>query len=141
MVDSTDEPHDGDEEQEETHSNDPSDDVQAGDNAETFTPGSHANQQQPNQLESKDWGGRMGQSEAHGNTVKVHNFPPTHPTTLICIPNPLKLRKKASWFILATATQVNGLIHKLALWITLNQVNRSSLQVGRSGFLSFGTLF
>uniref|UniRef100_A0ACB8ELV4 Uncharacterized protein n=1 Tax=Sphaerodactylus townsendi TaxID=933632 RepID=A0ACB8ELV4_9SAUR len=47
VVDSTDEPHDGDEKQEEAHSKDPSNDVDAGDNAEAFPPGSHANQQEP----------------------------------------------------------------------------------------------
>ncbi|KAL8163941.1 UNVERIFIED_CONTAM: hypothetical protein K2H54_041524 [Gekko kuhli] len=65
MIDSADEPHDGDEKQEEPHSQDPSDDVDAGDNAEAFPPGSHANQQQPDQLESKEVGGwRMEESEA-----------------------------------------------------------------------------
>ncbi|EMP28984.1 Poly(U)-specific endoribonuclease-C [Chelonia mydas] len=53
VVDSPDEAHDGNEQQEETHSDDSADDVDAGDNAKAFPPGSHAYQQQPNQLENK----------------------------------------------------------------------------------------
>lgn len=50
----SDEAHNGDEQQEDTHCDDPSDDVDARHQAEPFPPCCHSDQQQPDQLDGAE---------------------------------------------------------------------------------------
>lgn len=51
VVDGANEPHNGNEQQEDTHSDHPADDVDAGHQAEALAPCCHSDEQQPHQLE------------------------------------------------------------------------------------------
>lgn len=51
VIDSTHQPSHGDEKEEDSHSNDSSDDVDAGHQTEALTPSSHSNEQQAYQLQ------------------------------------------------------------------------------------------
>lgn len=52
MMQGADQAHDGDEQQEDAHGDHPSDDVDAGHQAEALPPGRHADEQQAHQLGS-----------------------------------------------------------------------------------------
>lgn len=54
VVDSTHQASHGDEKKEDSHSNDSSDDVDAGHQTQTLTPSSHSNEQQADQLQGTE---------------------------------------------------------------------------------------
>ena len=71
-------PHDGDQEQERAHADDPRHHPDAGDQAEPFPPGRHAHQQQTHQLRRKETEGDSvgtgggGSSISHLSTGSLH---------------------------------------------------------------------
>lgn len=66
MVNGSDEPHDGDQQQKEAHGDHAADDVDAGDNAKAFPPCCYNNEQQAHQLWMK-----LDQSERSKQKINV----------------------------------------------------------------------